>query len=154
MIIKTLYIFFIYQVNLMEYIIYISYIPNYTNEKILLLIDIFQRNNLLYNITGILLYNEGNVIQYIEGNKHNVTKLFNNILHDNRHIQIIKLLQNQINIRNFPNWSMSLFDCNNIIYKTYFNNFMNISYNINLTNDKKINRLLILFKQLSLNIKL
>jgi len=139
----------------MEYIIYISYMPNYTNEQILLLIDIFQRNNLLYNITGILLYNEGNVIQYIEGNKHNVKELFNNILYDNRHIQIIKLLQNQINIRNFPNWSMSLFNCNNNnIYKTYFNNFMNISYDINLTNDKKINTLLILFKQLSLNIKL
>jgi uncharacterized membrane protein len=130
--------------------------PNYTNEKLLLLIDIFQQNNLLYNITGILLYNEGNVIQYIEGNKDNVVKLFNNILYDNRHIRIIKLLQNQINIRNFPNWSMSLFDFNNNnIYKTYFNNFMNISYNINLTNDKKINTLLLLFKQLSLgNIQL
>lgn len=130
--------------------------PNYTNENLLLLIDIFQQNNLLYNITGILLYNEGNVIQYIEGNKDNVVKLFNNILYDNRHIRIIKLLQNQINIRNFPNWSMSLFDFNNNnIYKTYFNNFMNISYNINLTNDKKINTLLLLFKQLSLgNIQL
>lgn len=130
--------------------------PNYTNEDLLLLIDIFQQNNLLYNITGILLYNEGNVIQYIEGNKDNVVKLFNNILYDNRHIRIIKLLQNQINIRNFPNWSMSLFDFNNNnIYKTYFNNFMNISYNINLTNDKKINTLLLLFKQLSLgNIQL
>lgn len=130
--------------------------PNYTNEKLLLLIDIFQQNNLLYNITGILLYNEGNVIQYIEGNKDNVVNLFNNILYDNRHIRIIKLLQNHINIRNFPNWSMSLFDFNNNnIYKTYFNNFMNISYNINLTNDKKINTLLLLFKQLSLgNIQL
>lgn len=125
--------------------------PNYTNEKLLLLIDIFQINNLLYNITGILLYNEGNVIQYIEGHKDNVIKLFNNILNDNRHTRIIKLLQNQINIRNFPNWSMSLVDCNNNnTYKTYFNNFMNISDNIDLTNDKKINTLLTLFKQLSL----
>lgn len=124
--------------------------PNYTNEKLLLLIDIFQKNNLLYNITGILLYNEGNVIQYIEGHKDNVVKLFNNILYDNRHIRIIKLLQNQINIRNFPNWSMSLLNFNNNIYKKYFNNFMNVSYNINLTNDKKINTLLLLFKQLSL----
>lgn len=124
--------------------------PNYTNEKLLLLIDIFQMNNLLYNITGILLYNEGNVIQYIEGHKHNVVKLFNNILNDNRHTRIIKLLQNQINIRNFPNWSMSLVDCNNNTYKNYFNNFMNISDNIDLTNDKKINTLLTLFKNLSL----
>jgi hypothetical protein len=125
--------------------------PNYTNQELLLLIDIFQRNNLLYNITGILLYNEGNVIQYIEGNKHSVLELFNNILNDNRHVRIIKLLQNQINIRNFPDWSMSLFDYNNNNKdKSYFNNFMNISNNVNLTNDKKINTLLTLFKQLSL----
>lgn len=125
--------------------------PNYTNEKLLLLIDIFQKNNLLYNITGILLYNEGNVIQYIEGDKHNVVKLFNNILNDNKHTRIIKLLQNKINIRNFPNWAMSFVNCNNNnTYKSYFNNFMNISYNTDLTNDKKINTLLTLFKNLSL----
>jgi len=133
----------------MEYITYISYMPNYTNEDLLLLIDIFQQNNLLYNITGILLYNQGNVIQYIEGDKEHVTKLFNNILNDNRHIQIIKLLQNKITVRNFPNWTMSFIECNNT-YKSYFNNFMNSSHNINLTNDKKINTLLLLFKKLSL----
>ena len=128
--------------------------PNCTDESLLLLVDTFQKNNLLYNITGILLYNEGNVIQYIEGNKTNVITLFNNILHDNRHILITKLLQNTITTRNFPNWTMSFFDCNHNIYKSYFNHFMN--YNISfLTKDKKINRLLQLFKQLSFyNLKL
>jgi hypothetical protein len=53
-------------------------------------------NNTINNITGILLYSEGNFFQVIEGDKLAITNLFEEIVNDNRHQNIIKIFEREV----------------------------------------------------------
>ncbi len=61
--------------------------------------DIMNKTN-EYNksqeITGILLFNERNFFQLIEGEKHIVQNLYEKILQDSRHHDIIKFLEMEV----------------------------------------------------------
>lgn len=55
---------------------------------------------------GILLYADGNIIQVLEGEKALIQDLMSKITTDPRHKGVIVLLNEAIEERQFPDWSM------------------------------------------------
>jgi hypothetical protein len=64
-----------------------------------------ERNSQL-GLTGMLLYYDGAFIQVLEGPEENVRMLYTRIGQDPRHHRVIRLLEEYIPERNFPDWSM------------------------------------------------
>ncbi len=64
------------------------------------------RRNEKRGITGVMLYSGGNFIQLLEGPKHEVESLFRKISEDKRHTNIIRLLAEYSDRRDFPDWKM------------------------------------------------
>jgi len=67
-------------------------------------------NNERAGITGMLLYREGSFIQVMEGPEAAVLALYETILHDRRHRNLIKLAQAPIAARSFDQWAMGFRD--------------------------------------------
>ena len=65
-----------------------------------------QANNMINNISGMLLYSEGSFVQAIEGTAEDVDKTYEKIKKDPRHKNIIKLTEGEIDERIFAYWSM------------------------------------------------
>jgi len=65
-----------------------------------------RRKNQDQGITGLLLYNDEAFIQVIEGKKDIIDRVFELISQDSRHTNIVKLLEEAIDKRAFPDWSM------------------------------------------------
>jgi hypothetical protein len=70
-----------------------------------LLLKSRERNSQL-GLTGMLLYYDGAFMQVLEGPEENVRTLYARIGQDPRHHRIIRLLEEYIPERNFPDWSM------------------------------------------------
>lgn len=120
-------------------ILYISTMKrHHTKEEIQGMLKLFQENNKKNNISGLMLYYEKNVIQYIEGNKEDLYRLYNNIENDKRHYHVIKIIDKEINKRNFIDWNLG--------YKELtYNEFIKFSLNnLEFIDNKKI---FIFFKQ-------
>ena len=77
-------------------------------------------NNKENNLTGILVYLEGNIIQIIEGEKPDVFKLYNRIVTDNRHKNIIKVIDGEITERQFEAWAMGFSEINTADFTNLF----------------------------------
>lgn len=58
------------------------------------------------NITGLLLYKDGDFMQVIEGEKSAIKQLFTNISRDERHSRVTLVLKEDIEQREFADWSM------------------------------------------------
>ncbi len=81
------------------------------------LMDLMARsraNNARIGITGMLVYKDGNFLQVMEGPDEAVKSLYAKILADPRHKGIIKLLQENITERQFPDWSMGFRNLANV----------------------------------------
>jgi hypothetical protein len=76
-------------------------------EEILL---VSRRKNARLGITGILLYRGGNIMQVLEGEAEAVDQLFETIRRDPRHKGVIKLIDREIERRDFEFWSMDFRD--------------------------------------------
>jgi len=76
-------------------------------EDILL---VSRRNNARLGITGILLYRSGNIMQVLEGEAEAVVPLYAVISRDSRHKGVIKLIDREIQKRDFEFWSMDFHD--------------------------------------------
>jgi hypothetical protein len=89
------------------HLVYVSFANKSLTEKELesLLTEI-RKKNAQQNVTGLLLYNDLNFIQVIEGTKKTIHKVFNSIEQDSRHTNVVKLLEEPIKKRAFPDWSM------------------------------------------------
>jgi len=89
------------------HIVYASFSDKNLSEKELnkLLKDIRIKNK-KQNVTGLLLYNDGAFIQVIEGESDIIHNLYKIIKKDKRHTNIVKLLDEPISERAFPDWSM------------------------------------------------
>ena len=57
-------------------------------------------------ITGLLLYANKRFLQVLEGEEKNVLSLYSEIQQDPRHTKLEVLMQNPIDKRMFPDWSM------------------------------------------------
>ena len=78
-----------------------------SSEEIQSIGDISQKNNQQQDITGVLLCSQGIFFQILEGEEERIDKLYNKILRDNRHTDILCLhTEHDIKHRLFPDWSM------------------------------------------------
>lgn len=89
------------------HIVYLSYSEKELSESELNgFLATIRRKNEIQNITGLLLYNDEAFIQVIEGKREIINNLFDIISKDSRHSNIVKLLEEPITKRAFPDWSM------------------------------------------------
>lgn len=65
-------------------------------------------NNKIANISGVLSYNSGRIIQLIEGDPVHIKNLFAKISNDNRHQNVLILLDINDSQRVFRDWGMVL----------------------------------------------
>ena len=63
-------------------------------------------HNLGNGITGVLCYGGGVFLQAIEGGRQAVNTLYNEIVADERHTDVVLLLYEEIEERRFGGWSM------------------------------------------------
>lgn len=66
-----------------------------------------RQNNDRVGVTGMLLYKDGNFMQVLEGEELEVATVHARIMEDIRHKDILTLLRDPIDARNFGEWSMA-----------------------------------------------
>ncbi len=65
-----------------------------------------RRDNLIPDITGLLLFKEGNFMQILEGAKDAVLTLMAKIKSDARHERVMVIFEEETPRREFKDWSM------------------------------------------------
>lgn len=91
----------------MYYLIYVSHATKAMTEGDLLELLVEARNNnLKLDITGMLLYQKGQFMQMLEGDRLAVVELYNDIIKDARHHEVVTIMDGMIEKRSFPDWSM------------------------------------------------
>lgn len=65
-----------------------------------------RRNNAKSEIVGGLYYGDDRFFQYLEGEEEAVRELYDRIARDDRHRNVMTLLEEPIKARTFTNWSM------------------------------------------------
>jgi len=127
--------------SMLYHIAYVSFSHKVLSEKELeeLLIKIRALNK-KQGITGMLLYNNLSFIQVIEGEKEKLIQLYEKISKDKRHENIVKLLEEPIKKRVFPNWSMGFEIINNKQTAKIpgYSNFMNSENPVELIKESTI----------------
>ncbi|WP_321515561.1 BLUF domain-containing protein [Marinifilum fragile] len=89
------------------HIVYVSFSRNQLSELELdELLSEIRPKNLATGVTGLLLYNDEIFIQVIEGESDTIHDLYDRLQKDKRHTNIVKILEERIDQRSFPNWSM------------------------------------------------
>ncbi|GAB7086850.1 BLUF domain-containing protein [Marinifilum fragile] len=89
------------------HIVYVSFSKNQLSELELdELLSEIRPKNLKQGVTGLLLYNDEIFIQVIEGKSDTIHDLYDRLQKDKRHTNIVKILEERIDQRSFPNWSM------------------------------------------------
>ncbi|NCD72558.1 BLUF domain-containing protein [Mucilaginibacter agri] len=100
---------------MLYYLIYVSKALKLMNDEELAKILTQSRSwNSRVKITGMLLYIKGptidgvngNFIQVLEGEEHDINDLFKKIKDDERHYDVIKLIESVREKRHFQNWQM------------------------------------------------
>jgi hypothetical protein len=66
-----------------------------------------RRNNAADDITGALLFSDTNFAQVLEGPRAAVERLYETLHHDPRHKDLLLLLTEPLEARQFPQWSMA-----------------------------------------------
>lgn len=66
-----------------------------------------QTNNRACGITGLLTFNHSYFLQCLEGSREQVNKIYQTILQDPRHSDVVILSYEQIDYRYFGGWSMA-----------------------------------------------
>ena len=92
-----------------EEIRHVIYISKPTHFDHLVLEDILiksRTNNPAIGVTGNLIYHSDLFLQLLEGPHVAVNKLYETILADNRHTDIVKLRDETFNRRLFASWAM------------------------------------------------
>jgi len=69
-----------------------------------------RERNTTADVSGMLLHVDGAFLQVLEGIPQVVDALFTRITADARHTRVLMLLTQDIQARNFPDWSMGFFD--------------------------------------------
>jgi len=65
-----------------------------------------RRNNAMMGITGLLLFIDGGFLQMLEGEERAVRELYTRITSDPRHRNTRLMLDREVPVRAFPEWSM------------------------------------------------
>jgi len=81
-------------------------VPAIDQEVLLAILKKSKANNPKAGITGVLCYSEGIFIQVLEGGRGAVNTLYNRIVADSRHSDVVLLNYDEIDERRFAGWSM------------------------------------------------
>jgi len=93
----------------MHQIVYYSISEKIITEKIISeIIETSRKNNSRKDITGCLLYYDNVFLQLLEGKKEAVKTLYETIKKDERHSNVTLIIEEDLNKKIFPNWSMAL----------------------------------------------
>ena len=65
-----------------------------------------RRNNAMMGITGLLLFIDGGFLQILEGEERAVRELYTRVATDPRHANTHLMLDREVPVRAFPEWSM------------------------------------------------
>lgn len=135
----------------MRRLVYTSTAVNMLDERGLQQILISARNqNGAYDITGLLIYHDGCFLQVLEGSETALKLCYARILQDPRHENCIKMADDAVVGRMFPEWWMSYraFDDLGPNQRAQFISlqaFANRARGNDLTNDHKTNAFLLAF---------
>lgn len=66
-----------------------------------------RRNNLCYDLTGLLFYGDGSFMQLLEGPDEWVEEIYRRILRDPRHRNLLEIDYSLRSERQFSEWSMA-----------------------------------------------
>ncbi len=108
-------------------IIYASDLSGSNESELSTILNASVRNNEKNEITGMLIYKNSRFLQVLEGKKEAVLETYERISKDPRHQNIVLLLKDEIESRDFQDWSMGFkklldSDLENFpIYAKYFN---------------------------------
>lgn len=75
-------------------------------DELLALLAVARRTNEALGVSGMLLYVDEGFFQVLEGSSEAVTALYDKISLDRRHTRVLKIIQESIAARAFPDWSM------------------------------------------------
>jgi len=81
-----------------------------TEEDHKALLEQARLRNKRQNVTGMLLYRNATYLQVLEGEQSDVSSIFESIQRDPRCTGIVKLLEEPIAERDFPDWQMGFED--------------------------------------------
>jgi hypothetical protein len=77
------------------------------DEELAGLLHVCRENNDRLDVTGMLLYRDGRFLQVLEGPRESVHSLMMTIARDPRHDDVRILLEDRIEERSFPDWTMA-----------------------------------------------
>lgn len=80
---------------------------SFSESEVEALLASSRASNRQKGITGILLYRNGSFTQVLEGEESDVRALLEKIQRDPRHQALSVRLEQRIESRSFPNWSMA-----------------------------------------------
>jgi len=90
----------------------LSYVSDAAEEfgilSLMQMVDKASRRNKALNVTGVLSFDNGRFGQILEGKPKDVEAVWELILKDSRHTNVVSLGMKKINARRFANWSMRL----------------------------------------------
>ena len=81
-------------------------VPAIDQEELLTILRQSKANNAKSGITGALCFSDGVFIQLLEGGRSAVNRLYNSIVSDPRHKDVVLLNYEEIEERRFAGWSM------------------------------------------------
>lgn len=91
----------------MMMLVYVSSATRLLSQPDLLkLLHTSRKNNQRDRITGVLLYDDGNFLQAVEGPEAAIRALYRRLEADDRHHHLRVVLEEPIEERHFPQWSM------------------------------------------------
>jgi hypothetical protein len=82
----------------------------FDHQELLDLLSKVRERNAQLDITGLLLHQSGDFFQVIEGSQLAITQLFAEIGEDDRHRDVVKIIEEPIQKRQFEDWTMALAD--------------------------------------------
>lgn len=92
----------------MYQLFYVSSAKGKVDQKVVdSILSVARKVNPGLGITGILLYHGGIFLQLLEGDRDKVTSLYEKIKSDQRHDNVVSLLEAEGNPRIFSEWSMA-----------------------------------------------
>ena len=77
-----------------------------TDNELTDILKVARRRNAENDVTGVLLYSDGTFIQVLEGQADSIDTIFDSIVNDKRHKNIIKLVDDKLDVKYFPDWNM------------------------------------------------
>ncbi len=86
----------------------------FSDEELEELLKVARRNNLKCGVTGLLIIKGRSFLQCLEGKKENVLSIFEKIKDDKRHDSIIRVIEENVEKRYFPSWSMGYKNINHL----------------------------------------